>query len=206
MCKRIRKSIRKIIAKGLVLAMLFNFATTETSNACDTAVIMETAVEASTVCPPAAPIIVGAATIIVTGVTIYGKCISNKATNELDIYFTLGHLPDYWKPGSIMDKINPGGRVIQRRVYGPDGKPKLDLDMSHHGSPAYHPWKVDGKYYHAHDHIYNKGYKKTRRPGREVSSEEYQKYIKDIDKININRRYRMRVEPKDENNYVNKSK
>ena len=136
-----------------------------------------------------------------TGVTIYGKCVSNKA-NELNIYFTLGHLPDYWRPNSIMDKINPGGRVIQRRVYGPDGKPKLDVDMSHHGTPAYHPWQIDGKYYHAHDHIYNKGYKKTRRPGRELSSQEYQKYIKDIDKINVNRRYRMRVEPKDEQNFV----
>lgn len=197
------KKMNKILATTLTVGMIMNNG--KKVDACDSAVILEAATEASVACPVAGPAIMGGAILVVTGITIYGKCISNKA-NELDIYFTLGHLPDYWRPNSIMDKINPGGRVIQRRVYGPDGKPKLDVDMSHHGTPAYHPWKVDGKYYHAHDHIYNKGYKKTRRPGRELSSQEYQKYIKDIDKINVNRRYRMRVEPKDEQNFVKQSK
>ena len=194
-----KKNMKKLVASSLVLTTVMSNGSKV--DACDSAAVLEVAQEISAACPISTPVVMGTAFVVITGVTVYGKCVSSKA-NELDIYFTLGHLPDYWKPGSIMDKINPGGKVIQRRVYGPDGRPKLDLDMSHHGSPAYHPWKVDGKYYHAHDHIYNKGYKKTRRPGREVTDQEYQRYIKDIDKININRRYRMRVEPKDESNYV----
>ena len=194
-----KKNMKKLVASSLVLTTVMSNGSKV--DACDSAAVLEVAQEISVACPISTPVVMGTAFVVITGVTVYGKCVSSKA-NELDIYFTLGHLPDYWKPGSIMDKINPGGKVIQRRVYGPDGRPKLDLDMSHHGSPAYHPWKVDGKYYHAHDHIYNKGYKKTRRPGREVTDQEYQRYIKDIDKININRRYRMRVEPKDESNYV----
>lgn len=194
-----KKNMKKLVASSLVLTTVMSNGSKV--DACDSAAVLEVAQEISAACPISTPVVMGTAFVVITGVTVYGKCVSSKA-NELDIYFTLGHLPDYWKPGSIMDKINPGGKVIQRRVYGSDGRPKLDLDMSHHGTPAYHPWKVDGKYYHAHDHIYNKGYKKTRRPGREVTDQEYQRYIKDIDKININQRYRMRVEPKDESNYV----
>ncbi len=205
MCKRMRKSIRKIIAKALVLSMLFSFSTTNTSEACDAAAIMETAVEASTVCPPAAPIIVGAATIIVTGVTIYGKCVSNKA-NELDIYFTLGHLPDYWKPHSVMDKINPNGKIIQRRIYDAKGRPLKDIDLSHHGTPKYHPWQKNGRHIHVHDHVYGKNITKNRRPGREITNEEYKRFVEEVDKIDINRRYRMRVEHKDEQNFTKQSK
>ena len=195
---------KKAIATTLVVATMMN--STIKVNACDSAAILEAATEASVACPVAAPVIVGTAVVVVTGVTIYGKCCSKSTNEELSVYYTLGHLPDYWKPGSIMDKINPGGRVIQRRVYGPDGKPKLDVDLSHHGTPKYHPWQIDGKYYHAHDHVYGKNVTKNRKPGRALTEEEYQKYIKEINKINVNRRYRMRVEPKDEDNYVNKSK
>lgn len=198
-----KKNIKKLVASSLVLTTVMSNGSKV--DACDSAAVLEVAQEISAACPISTPVVMGTAFVVITGVTVYGKCVNSKV-NELDIYFTLGHLPDYWKPGSIMDKINPGGKVIQRRIYGSDGRPKLDLDMSHHGTPAYHPWKVGNKYYHAHDHVYNKGYKKTRRPGREVTDQEYQRYIKDIDKININRRYRMRVENKDEQNFTKQSK
>ena len=207
MSKRIRRSVRKLIAKTLVLSLLFSFVP-KTAEACDAAVaeaVMETAKEVSVVCPPAGPIIVGTAAIIVTGVTIYGKCVNNKA-NELDIYFTLGHLPDYWKPHSVMDKINPGGKIIQRRIYDAKGRPLKDIDLSHHGTPKYHPWTKDGKYIHVHDHVYGKNITKNRRSGREITNEEYKKYVEDVNKIDINKRYRMRVEHKDEQNFTKQSK
>lgn len=211
MSKRIKRSIRKLIAKTLVLSLLFSFGAPKESNACDAAVaeaVMETAKEVSVVCPPAGPVAIGVAAVIITGVTVYGKCCTRSTNEELSIYYTLGHLPSYWRPNSVMDKINPNGKVIQRRVFGPDGRAKLDIDLSHHGSKKYHPWTKDGRYVHAHDHVYGKNHieyqEGYRKPGREVTDQEYQRYIKDIDKININRRYRMRVEDKDEQNFVNK--
>ena len=198
-----KKNMKKLVASSLVLTTVMG--NTSKVNACDSAAILEAATEASVACPVAGPAIMGGAILVVTGVTIYGKCVSSK-TNDLNIYYTLGHLPPYWRPNSVMDKINPGGRVIQRRVYGPDGRAKLDLDLTHHGSKKYHPWTKDGKYVHAHDHVYGKNHVEytegRRRPGREVTDEEYQRYIKEIDKINVNRRYRMRVENKDDETYV----
>ena len=195
--------MNKVLATTLAAGMLMNSG--NKVEACDSAAVMEVAKEASIACPVAGPAIMGGAILVVTGITVYGKCC-NKVTNEESVYYTLGHLPPYWRPNSIMDKINPGGKVIQRRVYGPDGRAKLDIDLSHHGSKKYHPWTKDGKYVHAHDHVYGKNHVEyqegRRRPGREVTDQEYQRYIKEIDKININQRYRMRVEDKDNNNYV----
>ena len=121
--------------------------------------------------------------------------IKNKTKEYEYIYYTLGRLPDYWRPHSVMDKVNPNGRIIQRRIYGSDGRAKLDLDLSDHGTPEYHPWAVDGKPLHAHDYNWNK--QKSRRAGRELTKEEYEKYIKGINKINVNRRYRMKLDQSD---------
>lgn len=197
------KKMNKILATTLTVGMIMNNG--KKVDACDSAVILEAATEASVACPVAGPAIMGGAILVVTGITIYGKCISNKA-NELDIYFTLGHLPDYWRPNSIMDKINPGGKIIQRRIYDAKGRPLKDIDLSHHGTPKYHPWQKNGRHIHVHDHVYGKNITKNRRSGREITDEEYKRFVEDVDKINVNRRYRMRVEPKDEQNFVKQSK
>ena len=199
----INKKMNKVLATTLAAGMLMNSG--NKVEACDSAAVMEVAKEASIACPVAGPAIMGGAILVVTGVTIYGKCISNRA-NELDIYFTLGHLPDYWKPHSVMDKINPGGKIIQRRIYDAKGRPLKDIDLSHHGTPKYHPWQKNGRHIHVHDHVYGKNITKNRRPGREITNEEYKKYVEDVNKIDINKRYRMRVEHKDEQNFTKQSK
>ena len=189
---------KKALATTLSIVTMMNSSIK--ADACDSAVVLEVAQEATVMCPVAAPVIAGTAVIVVTGITIYGKCCTNSTNEQLDIYYTLGHLPDYWKPGSVMDKINPNGRIIQRRIYDSQGRPLKDIDMSHHGTPKYHPWTYEGKHIHVHD--YKHDTKKPRRAGREITQEEYEKYIKNVDKINVNKRYRMRVENKDNNNYV----
>lgn len=189
--------LTKIVSGGLVLSTI----NTSVVQACDSAVMMEVATEASVICPYAAPIIVTGALVITGVTTVIGIKQKNKEIPA--IYYTLGHLPDHWRPGSIMDKINPGGRVIQRRIYDSEGRPLKDIDLSHHGTPKYHPWTYEGKHIHVHDHVYGKNITKNRRPARSISKEEYDKYVKEIDKIDINKRYRMRVEPKNNNNYVN---
>ena len=40
---------------------------------------------------------------------------------------------------SIMDKTDDSGKVLQRRVYGDDGKAKVDFDINDHGLPHLHP-------------------------------------------------------------------
>ena len=193
-----KKKTNKILATTLAASMLMNSG--NKVEACDSAGVMEVAKEASIACPVAGPAIMGGAILVVTGITVYGKCCNKSTNEELSIYYTLGHLPDYWRPHSVMDKINPNGRIIQRRIYDAKGRPLKDIDMSHHGTPKYHPWTYEGKHIHVHDYVH--GSKKPRKAGREITQEEYQKYIKEINKINVNRRYRMRVEPKDESNYV----
>ena len=180
--------LTKIVSGGLVLTSI----NTSVVQACDASAVMEAATEASIVCPYVAPIIITGAIVVTTVTTTIG--IKNKAKEEY-IYYTLGRLPDCWRPGSIMDKVNPNGRIIQRRIYGSDGRAKLDLDLSDHGTPKYHPWVMDGQPLHAHDYDHNK--QKSRRPGRELTEKEYQKYIKEIDKINVNRRYRMKLDQSD---------
>ena len=185
-----KNTMKKAISGGLIITTISS--NTTNVEACDTAVL-EAAVEASSACPYIAPFLVAGA-IVVTGVTtVIG--IKNKTTESEYVYYTLGRLPDYWRPHSVMDKVNPNGRIIQRRIYGSDGRAKLDLDLSDHGTPKYHPWVMDGQPLHAHDYDHNK--QKSRRPGREITEKEYQKYIKEIDKINVNRRYRMKLDQSD---------
>ena len=173
-----KKNMKKLVASSLVLTTVMSNGSKV--DACDSAAVLEVAQEISAACPISTPVVMGTAFVVITGVTVYGKCCTRN-TNEESVYYTLGHLPPYWRPNSIMDKINPGGKVIQRRVYGPDGKAKLDIDLTHHGSKKYHPWTKDGKYVHAHDHVYGKNHVEyqegRRRPGREVTDQEYQRYI-----------------------------
>ena len=187
-----KNTMKKLVSGSLVV-------TTVTTNtlrvdACDASAVMEAAVEASSACPYIAPFLVAGA-IVVTGVTATIGIKNQSKAKDLYIYYTLGRLPDYWRPGSIMDKWSPSGKIIQRRIYGSDGRAQLDIDMSDHGTPEYHPWEVDGKPYHAHDYNWTKP--KARKAGRQLTKEEYRKYIKEIDKINVNRRYRMKLDQSD---------
>ncbi len=47
-------------------------------------------------------------------------------------------LPFKSNPDSITDKVDDGGKVLQRRVYGNDGYAYIDFDTSDHGMPQKH--------------------------------------------------------------------
>ena len=166
-----KKAMKKAIASGLLITTIAS--TTNEVQACDAAAVMETAKEASMACPYIAPVVITGAAIITGVTTVIGIKNKNKETDDY-IYQSLQHLPDNWRPNSVIEKINPNGKIVQRRFYGPKGKPELDVDLSDHGTPEYHPFGHGG----AHAHEY-RGTKRLR--GRELTDEEYQRYIKDFD-------------------------
>lgn len=163
-------TMKKVVAGGLIVTTI---ASTTNEVHADAAAVMETAKEASMACPYIAPVVITGAAIITGVTTVIG--IKNKAKQTDDyIYQSLGHLPDHWRPNSVVEKINPNGKIVQRRFYGPKGKPELDVDLNNHGTPEYHPFGHGG----AHAHEY-RGTKRLR--GRELTEEEYQKYVRDFD-------------------------
>ena len=166
-----KKTMKKAIASGLLITTIAS--TTNEIQACDAAAVMETAKEASMACPYIAPIAITGAAVITAATTIIG--IKNK-TKETDdyIYQSLQHLPDNWRPNSVIEKINPNGKIVQRRFYDSKGKPAFDIDLNDHGTPEYHPFGHGGA--HKHDYRYGK-----RQRGVELTDEEYQRYVKDFD-------------------------
>lgn len=166
-----KKTMKKAIASGLLITTIAS--TTNEVQACDAAAVMETAKEASMACPYIAPIAITGAAVITAATTIIG--IKNK-TKETDdyIYQSLQHLPDNWRPNSVIEKINPNGKIVQRRFYDSKGKPAFDIDLNDHGTPEYHPFGHGGA--HKHDYRYGK-----RQRGVELTDEEYQRYVKDFD-------------------------
>ena len=48
-------------------------------------------------------------------------------------------LPIKGSPSSTVDKTDDNGKVLQRRIYGPDGRAKIDFDTTDHGFPYKHP-------------------------------------------------------------------
>lgn len=166
-----KKTMKKAIASGLLITTIAS--TTNEVQACDAAAVMETAKEASMACPYIAPIAITGAAVITAATTIIG--IKNKAKETDDyIYQSLQHLPDNWRPNSVIEKINPNGKIVQRRFYDSKGKTAFDIDLNDHGTPEYHPFGHGG----AHKHNYRYG---KRQRGVELTDEEYQRYVKDFD-------------------------
>ena len=164
--------VKRTIAGTLIVTSIAT--TTVEVQACDSAAIMETTKQVSMMSGPLAPAVFigGTAIAVGTGIVIG---IKNKAKQTDDyIYQSLQHLPDRWRPNSVIEKINPNGKIVQRRFYDAKGKPSIDVDLNDHGTPEYHPFGHGG----AHVHEY-KGTKRLR--GRELTDEEYQRYVKDFD-------------------------
>ena len=176
-------TMKKVVAGGLIVTTIAS--TTNEVHACDAAAVVETAKEASMACPYLAPVMITGAAIITGATTVIG--IKNKAKENV-IYQSLGHLPDSWKPNSVVEKIKPNGKVVQRRFYGPTGKPEMDIDLTNHGTPEYHPFGHGG----AHKHTYKYG---KRQRGVELTNEEYDRFIKQFDRSKADR---MTVQPKPE--------
>lgn len=167
--------ITKTISSGLIISTIVTNSAIK-AEACDSAAIMEAANEVSMACPYIAPLVVTGA-LVVTGITtVIGI---KQDTKEEVIYRSYTHLPDTWRPGSVVEKINPQGKCIQRRFYDSKGKPLMDIDLNDHGMPEAHPFGHGG----AHKHLYNHANKrKPRQKGIELTDEEYQKYVKDFDR------------------------
>ena len=163
-------TMKKVVAGGLLVTTI---ASTTNEVHADAVAVMETAKEASMACPYLAPIAITGAAIITGVTTVIG--IKNKAKQTDDyIYQSLQHLPERWRPNSVVEKINPKGQIIQRRFYDAKGRPEVDIDLNDHGIPEYHPFGHGG----AHKHNYRYG---KRQKGVDLTDEEYQRYVKDFD-------------------------
>ena len=66
--------------------------------------------------------------------------------SELENGLPVASLPD-----SVMDKTDDDGKILQRRIYGSDGKAETDFDTTDHGDPQGHPTGA-----HKHVFSYNK--------------------------------------------------
>lgn len=165
-----KNTMKKVVASGLLVTTI---ASTTNEVHADAVAVMETAKEASMACPYIAPIAITGAAIITGVTTVIG--IKNKAKQTDDyIYQSLQHLPERWRPNSVVEKINPKGQIIQRRFYDAKGRPEVDVDLNNHGTPEYHPFGHGG----AHKHNYRYG---KRQKGVDLTDEEYQRYVKDFD-------------------------
>ena len=163
-------TMKKVVAGGLLVTTI---ASTTNEVHADAVAVMETAKEASMACPYLAPIAITGAAIITGVTTVIG--IKNKAKQTDDyIYQSLQHLPERWRPNSVVEKINPKGQIIQRRFYDAKGRPEVDVDLNDHGTPEYHPFGHGG----AHKHNYRYG---KRQKGVDLTDEEYQRYVEDFD-------------------------
>jgi hypothetical protein len=163
--------MKKTIAGTLLISTVVTSTTNDVY--ADAAAVVEVAKETSMACPYVAPLMITGAAVITAATTVIGIKQKAKQTDEY-IYQSLQHLPDHWRKNSVIEKINPNGKIVQRRVYGQNGKPVLDIDLNDHGTPEYHPFGHGG----AHAHEY-RGKKRLR--GRELTEEEYQRYVKDFD-------------------------
>lgn len=166
-----KNTMKKVVASGLLVTTIAS--TANEVHACDAAAVVEAAKETSMACPYIAPVVITGAAIITGVTTVIG--IKNKAKQTDDyIYQSLQHLPERWRPNSVVEKINPKGQIIQRRFYDAKGRPEVDVDLNDHGTPEYHPFGHGG----AHKHNYRYG---KRQKGVDLTDEEYQRYVKDFD-------------------------
>ena len=175
------KKLNKVIAGSLIVSSIVTNSKVEAY--ADATAVLEVANEVSMACPYIAPLVVTGA-LVVTGITtVIGI---KQDTKEEVIYRSYTHLPDTWRPGSVVEKINPQGKCIQRRFYDSKGKPLMDIDLNDHGMPEAHPFGHGG----AHKHIYNNNIKnvnKRRQKGVELTDEEYKNYVKDFDRSKADR-------------------
>ena len=107
-----KNTMKKVVAGSLLVTTIAS--TTNEAYACDAAAVMETAKEASMACPYLAPVMITGAAVITVATTVIGIKQKTKQTDDY-IYQSLGHLPDSWRPNSVIEKINPNGKIVQRR-------------------------------------------------------------------------------------------
>lgn len=168
-----KQLVKKVVAGSLIVTTIAT--STIEVQACDASAVMQTTNEISMMAGPLAPavLLVGGTVAVGTGIVIG---IRNRTTEKYEVYRSYTRLPDHWKKDSIIEKINPNGRVIQRRVYGKDGKPVVDYDLSHHNEEQYMNYPYGG----IHKHIYN--HKGQRGKGHPLTEQEYYQWVKNFDR------------------------
>lgn len=87
-------------------------------------------------------------------------------------------LPISGEANTIVDKTDDSGKVLQRRIYGADGKAKIDYDTSDHKRPDVHPMG-------AHKHVFDYSRKRSRGVA-EMLSEQDLEQNRDIIKRGVN--------------------
>lgn len=187
-----KQLVKKVVAGTIIVTTIAT--TTVEAQACDAAAVMETTKQVSMMSGPLAPVVLIGGTAIAVGTGIVIGIKNNNISGYDRIYQSYGHLPDKWRPNSVIEKLNPNGKIIQRRFYDKTGKPELDVDLTNHGTPEYHPFGYGGAHKHRYDYTNRR---KPRQPGEELTQEEYQKYIKNFDSSKADR---MRVEYKENKN------
>jgi len=126
---------------------------------------------------PAGPIVFFLGILALEGFEIYDALkVNNFGAIEMK---RIPFLPEEGSPNSVVEKIHPDtGEVIQRRYYDENGKAFMDVDMTDHGYPDAHPWKIqDGRVAHKHTFDWSKQGKSKRSKGSELSFYEYVKYV-----------------------------
>ena len=171
---------KNLVTKSIVGSLVISTVVTNSKvdAHADATAVLEVANEVSMACPYLAPLMITGAAVITTATTIIG-IRSDKKTNEDILYKSYTTLPDQWHADTWIEKLNPNGRVIQRRYYGSDGLPLVDYDLSHHGFPDDHPKNFGG----CHKHLFNHNARRPkdrRQKGIPMTEEEYNKYIKNF--------------------------
>lgn len=107
----------------------------------------------------------------------------------------VGRLPEVSEKyaGKIVLKIHPKGFYMQLKSYGKDGQSKFDIDLHGHDEDE-KEYSHNGIHIHEYELKYIKKfktYKYIRQKGRNLTDEEYENYIKNLDiesliKIQVN--------------------
>jgi hypothetical protein len=188
-----KQLVKKIVAGSLIVVTVTTSTVTDVQ-ACDSAAIMEATNQISMMAGPLAPMVFIGGSMVAGGAAIIGIATAHTNVGYNEIYQTLGHLPDRWKPNSVVEKVKPNGKIVQRRFYDAQGRPQYDIDLTNHGQPEWHPFGYGGK----HIHEYNWANKrKPRQTGRELTEEEYNKYVRNFDSKQAER---IRVKTNNNNN------
>lgn len=117
--------------------------------------VVQQSVEMAPSLGPLAPIVVAGGLVIASGLVIYEMV-------------KIPRLPDKGNPNSRAIKYHPITKEpIQYRYYDNDGNTRLDIDLTDHGKPEYHP-------HVPHRHTYENG---SRMPGQEMTDVEKDFYL-----------------------------
>lgn len=158
------KPLVKVIAVCLITTTVVTVPQ-EKVYATDAAATMEVVQQASISAGPFAVFVLAGGIIVVGGVVIYDAYTINDGIIQ---FSKIPRLPDKYEPNSTLEKVHPKtGQVIQRRYYDESGRPRLDVDLTNHGTPQYHPWEQ-------HKHRWVNG---KRLPGEPLTEYEKVKYV-----------------------------